>query len=83
MHTVPFHLFKDEIAKHLVAQGQYDQAWFQSQTPRMILMHDIGETLEGAKAMMLAFASGRRKALTPRQIAEKYGRVVKVWSGAH
>ena len=82
MHTVPFHIFKDEIAKHLVAEGQYDLEWFKGQAARMILMHDIGETLDGAKAMMLAFAKGRRRALTPRQIAEKYGRVVKVWARA-
>lgn len=82
MHTVPFHLFKDEIAKHLVAEGQYDLEWFKGQTARMILMHEIGETLDGAKAMMLAFANGRHRALTPRQIAEKYGRVVKVWGRA-
>jgi hypothetical protein len=78
MHTVPFHIFKDEIAKHLISEGQYDLDWFQGQTSRVMLMHNVGETLDGAKAMMLAFARGRHRPLTLRQIAEKYGRVVKV-----
>ena len=84
MHTVPFHLFKDEIAKHLIAQGVYDCEWFQGQTSRMVLMHEIGETLDGAKYMMEQFARGRTlRTKTPLQIAKKFGRVVRVWSHAN
>jgi len=73
MHTVPYHIFKDEIAKHLIAQGTYDQAWFEEQSGRIIMWHEVGETLDGAKEMMAFFAANRNRQLTPKQIAQKYG----------
>jgi len=69
-HPIPFHLWKSEIAAHLVALGVYDQAWFQSQTNRIALYRDSGESLDGAKAMMAAFAAGRREAALADRLAK-------------
>jgi hypothetical protein len=76
-HTVPFHIYMHELAAHLIALGTYDLDWFQSQTARIAGWHDAGETLNGAKDMLAVFAAHRRRTtLTPRQMAEKFGRVV-------
>jgi hypothetical protein len=73
-HTVPFHIYKHELASHLIALGTYDQAWFEAQVARIIRWHDMGETLDGAKDMLAVFAAHRRhNELTPAQIARKFG----------
>ena len=76
MHTVPFHLFKSELADHLVSLGLYEQKWFASQGARIANWHNAGETLNGAKDMIETFARGYREAA----LAERMSKPVQPFS---
>ncbi len=57
-HTVPYIIFKDELLKHLISIDCYDEEWFESQSERIGIWWNTGETLAGAKEMIEIFARG-------------------------
>ena len=57
-HTVPFHIFKQNLENHLISTKLYDRDWFATQASRINVWWNAGETMEGAKEMIEIFARG-------------------------
>ena len=75
--TITFMLFKSALADHLIARGLFEPAWFASQTGRMSIWWNAGETVEGAQAMIEAFARGYREAALAKRMALPAGSVAE------
>lgn len=57
-HTIPFIIFKKNLEEHLIFIKCFDREWFESQSERIGIWWNVGETMEGAKEMIEIFARG-------------------------
>lgn len=57
-HTIPFIIFKKNLEEHLISIKCFDREWFESQSERINLWWNVGETMKGAKEMIEIFARG-------------------------
>ena len=58
-HTIPFIIFKKNLEEYLISIKCFDKEWFESQSHRINIWWNAGETMEGAKEMIEIFARGK------------------------
>ncbi len=78
--TMPFMHWKSEVRNAVIQAGAYPSAeWFdRTQNTRLVMMYDVGETIESAAETISAFGAGeldnrkRRRPLSPLALARKW-----------
>ncbi len=78
--TVPFLAWKSEVRDAVIRASAYPSAeWFdRAQSARLVMMYDIGETIESAAETIAAFGRGEmdnqrlRRPLSPLAMARKW-----------
>jgi len=59
VHTINFVNFVSQISSHLALNGIYDKDWIESQTSRLFMMWNAGETVESAYETISQFAEAQ------------------------
>lgn len=72
MNTTPYLIFKSHIANKLIDNDLYDQEWFSSQSDRVSMYWNAGESIESAYETIAVFAQAAKCKTYVRDVSPIY-----------